>query len=150
MPCPITNRLIGYAGNLPLEHGVEQFTRGGEMKEGEDNLPGGQEVVLLLERLLYLDDDLSAGKDLFPRDDLRPGLVEFLVGDAAAESRAGLYQDLLAGLIEYVHSRRSDSDSPFIFLDFTRNSDHAWHDNTLLKKELRRGGLQSGKLNQPP
>ena len=60
------------------------------MKKGKHNLSCTQELVLLLQRLLDLDDDIAAGENLFTLANFRSSLAELLVGNAAALSGTGL------------------------------------------------------------
>src|SRR5262245_5968850 len=98
------------------------------MEIGEQHLPGPELLALGSERLLDLHDQLGAGKNLIGigRDLGAHGLV-IGIGQARAQSRRPLDDDLVAARGQLPHRRGHEADPEFAILDFSRYPDEHDH-----------------------
>ena len=94
------------------------------MQVGEQDLPLPELLALGRERLLHLHYQLGAREDrIGPGRDLGAGSDIVAIGQARADARVGLDQDLVALGGELVHGRGDEPHSVLVILDLLGNAD---------------------------
>jgi hypothetical protein len=135
--------LIGDGGAFRREQTPGLLGIGREVQVGEQDLVLAEHFPLDLLRLLHLHDHVVLGEDgLRIGDDLRPGLLVVGVGEARAETRAGLDRDGVAVGDVFAHRRRRQADAVFVLLDFLRDADA--HDRFLFRRD---GPICGGRVS---
>ena len=93
------------------------------MEVGEEHEALSQAAVLLLDRLLHLEQQLARLPDLIHRND--PGADRFVgvVGEGAPLPRPALDEHLVAALAELARPGRRQRDAVLVRLDFPGHAD---------------------------
>jgi hypothetical protein len=90
---------------------------------GEEHEAFPQSAVLLLDRLLYLEQQLARLPDLVHRDDPGADCLIGVVWERAPLPRAGLDEHLVAALAELARAGRRQRDAVLVRLDFPGHAD---------------------------
>ncbi len=107
-----------------LEQRVGALPAGGQVQVGEQHLPLAHPVVLLLDRLLDLEDQVAGLPHVVGgRQDPRARGDEVGVGDGRAGPRVLLQEDLVPVPDQLVHAGRRDRHAVLVILDFLGNAD---------------------------
>ena len=95
------------------------------MEVGEEDQAFAEVAVLLLDRLLDLDDHVGEAPDVVGgADDLGAGGLVFVVGHGGEGSGVMLDEDLVAGLDQGLDSGRGDADAALVVFYFFGNADN--------------------------
>ena len=93
------------------------------MEVGEEHKAFSEAAVLLLDRLLHLEQELARLPDLVHRHDAGADRLIGVVGKRAALSRAGLDEHLVAALAELTRAGRRQRNAVLVRLDFPGHAD---------------------------
>ena len=80
----------------------------GQMKIGEEDLPGTQQLALRQLRLLHLHDEIGGREDVGrSRRDARTGRLVVRIIEPDAGSRTALHEHLMSRIDEFAHPGRA-------------------------------------------
>ncbi len=96
----------------------------GQMKIGEEDLPGPQQLALRQLRLLHLHDEIGGREDVGrSRRDARTSRLVVRIIEPDAGSRTALDENLMSRIDEFAHPGRHQADSILMNLDLFGDSD---------------------------
>ncbi len=112
------DRLIGRRGDGGTADGLGEFAAGGEVKVGEQHLPGPHQAVLLRQLFLDLHHKISLGvKGGVVVHQHGLGLLEIGIGIAGDDPGTALHQHGVSLLHQLIGDRGEQSDPLFLFFD---------------------------------